>query len=232
MINVHVITPIIEDSFPPLEDVMPMEDAGIRLRTTMLDDGPRNIESPDDAARAVPDTVRKCVEAEKAGADAIVIDCMCDPGLQEARCEVSIPVIGPMEASLHAAAMLGEKISIVTVLDSVAPMMTQIAGRYGFAARTLPVRVIDLRVREIEEDISRTTERLSSAALDAVSVDGAEVIILGCTGFIGCAEAIAKNLHSAGYARPVIDPMPIAIMQAASFARAGLVPAPRDFNAH
>jgi allantoin racemase len=120
----------------------------------------------------------------------------------------------------------------VTVLESVAPMLSGLSALYGFGGRVLPVRVIDLKVREIEEDMTHTTDLLSREAIEAVTIDGADVIILGCTGFIGCAEAISANLRRVGRARPVIDPMPIAIMQAASFARAGLVPAPRDFSAH
>jgi Asp/Glu/hydantoin racemase len=59
----------------------------------------------------------RCVEAEKEGYDAVIMHCCSDPGLYEARRRVSIPVIGPGEATFQAGAMLGSAIGITVPGD-------------------------------------------------------------------------------------------------------------------
>ena len=66
--------------------------------------GPASIEGFYDGALAVPgllDVVRR-----EAGADAFVIACFDDTGLDAARCLTDAPVIGIGEAAFHAAAMI------------------------------------------------------------------------------------------------------------------------------
>ncbi|MCA8895698.1 MAG: hypothetical protein KDA48_10620, partial [Amphiplicatus sp.] len=49
-----------------------------------------------------------------------------------------------------------------------------------------------------------------------------DVIIFGCTGFLGCAESIKAHLASRNLNVPVIDPVPLTMITAASLARMGL----------
>src|SRR5690606_5773638 len=114
----------------------------LRFTHSLLDRGPPSIESLYDEALAVPDTLVKVVVAERAGADAIVIDCMGDPGLKPARERVSVPVLGPAESAMHFAAMLGQTFSIVTILDSVRPMLTDLARLYGVHEKLASIRVV------------------------------------------------------------------------------------------
>jgi purine-cytosine permease-like protein len=50
----------------------------------------------------------------------------------------------------------------------------------------------------------------------------AEAIILGCTGFFGCAAVVRKHLLDGGYDIPVIDPLPLATLIAGSVVRQGI----------
>ena len=216
---IHIVTPIITQGIRSLDDVAPLAEAyGIEFRHSLLDKGPSSIESEYDEALAVPDTIVKCVEAEKAGADAVVIDCMGDPGVKPSREMVSIPVLGPGETSMHAAAMLGHKFSVVTVLDSVVPMLNNLAKIYSVSDKLASIRSINMPVLEIEKDFEKTQRLLAEASLAAVREDGADAIVLGCTGFLGCAEKITDLLKSEGYDIPVIDPIPLTVMTAHALA--------------
>ena len=66
--------------------------------------------------------------------DAVVIDCMGDPALGAAREATSIPVLGPAQTSMHLAALLAHSFSIVTVLDSVVPLLEDLATRLPASA--------------------------------------------------------------------------------------------------
>lgn len=219
--KVHIITPIITEGLRSLDDVKPLEKYGIEISHSLLDIGPPSIESEYDEALAVPDTIRRCIEAEKNGADAVVIDCMGDPGLKACREVVSIPVFGPFETSVHTAAMLGQKFSVVTVVDGVVPMIRNLTKVYGVSDRLASIRVIDLPVLEIENDLPGTQKLLAKESLAAIEEDDADVIIFGCTGFLGCAEVIRAALIEKQLNIPVIDPIPLTVLQAAAIANAG-----------
>jgi len=91
-LKIRVVTPIITESFGPL--ILREFKAAARqddeISNVFLDRGPASLESAYDDALAVPDTVAKVHEAEREGADAVIINCMADPGLKAAREVVSI----------------------------------------------------------------------------------------------------------------------------------------------
>ena len=70
---------------------------------------------------------------------------------------------------------------------------------------------------------------LAEKALVSVEADGADIIVLGCTGFLGCAEAMHAALLSAGHDVPVIDPVPITVHVAEALAKVGLSQSKRAY---
>ncbi|MBN8499665.1 MAG: aspartate/glutamate racemase family protein [Sphingomonadales bacterium] len=220
--RVHIITPVVTEGIRTLDDVAHLRSADLSITQSLIATGPASIESEFDEAMAVPGIVAEAIAAEQSGADAIIIDCMGDPGLKAAREVVRIPVFGPADTSMHLAAMLGHRFSIVTVLDSVVPMIENLSKIYGTSSKLASVRVINIPVLELEAAPEKVTSALANASLAAVEEDGAHAIILGCTGFLGCAEAIESALKAKGYRLPVIDPIPASVCVAAGVVRAGL----------
>jgi Asp/Glu/hydantoin racemase len=74
----------------------------IEMRHVVIDRGPVRIEADDDVLAAAPEVVRKARSLAREGADAVVIDCMSEPGLAEAQRSVPIPVVGPRSTVLAA----------------------------------------------------------------------------------------------------------------------------------
>jgi len=222
MTHIRIITPVITEGIRNLADIDFLRSPSLEFSHRILETGPSSIECEFDEALAVPGVAARAIEAEKEGADAIIIDCMGDPGLAAARELVSIPVIAPGEAAMHLAAMMGHRFSLVTVLESVRPMLENLAARYGVASKMASLRVIDVPVLELEARIGEVQEALAEEARRAVLEDKADTIILGCTGFLGCAEAISARLEAEGLNVPVIDPIPAAVCLAEAFVKAGL----------
>lgn len=220
--TIHIITPIITEGIRSLDDIAPYASDALKFTHSLLDRGPSSIECEYDEALAVPDTIEKCIEAENNGADAIVIDCMGDPGLKPCREMVSIPVLGPGETSMHMAAMLGTRFSFITVVDGVVPMIRNLVKIYGLSDKFASTRVIDMPVLEIENDLEKTQNLLAEASLKAVREDGADAIILGCTGFLGCADKIIERLNMENLDVPVIDPIPLTVLTASALVNVGL----------
>lgn len=220
--HVRVVTPITTKGFRRLDDLSALEGPELVISHAEIDRGPASVEGEMDEALAAPDTVAKIIEAERDGVHAVVIDCMGDPGMRAARECVAIPVIGPAQTSMHLATMLGHRFSVVTVLDRLRTQLENEARLYGVDDELASVRAVDLPVLVLEQDLERTRALLVEQALLAVEQDGAHAIIFGCTGMLGCAEAVRTGLLERGYDVPVIDPVPAAVLVAAALVEAGL----------
>jgi allantoin racemase len=227
--HVRIITPIVSEGVRTLEDIHALEGPDLKVTHALIETGPASIESEYDEALSVPGMLARAIEAQRDGVDAVVIDCMGDPGLKAARAVLSIPVLGPAETSMHAAAMLGRSFSIVTVLESVRPMLDNLAKVYGVHEKLASIRVVNVPVLHIGHDLGRLQSGLAEQARLAVEQDGADAIVLGCTGFFGCSQAIASTLAGHGLAVPVVDPIPITVFTAAALVRAGLSQSKRTY---
>ena len=219
---IQLITPIITRGIRQLDDVRELERPDLEVRHSILDKGPASIESEFDEALSIPDTIKKAMEAERGGAHAIVIDCMGDPGLDACREVVSIPVLGPCQTAMHTASLLAHRFGFITVLGRLRPLIDNMASKYGVNANYASFQAIDIPVLEISHDPAKLNESLTEKAVLSVQQDGADALILGCTGFLGCAVAMRRGLLDAGLDVPVIDPIPLAVHAADALVKTGL----------
>lgn len=222
MMIIELITPIVTRGVRTLDDIRPLEREDLKIAHSLLDRGPSSIESSFEEALAAPDTIRKAIEAEENGASAIIIDCMGDPGIHACREVVSIPVLGAGQTAMHLANMLGHRFSFITVLDRIKPMVDDIIGSYGLNDKYASFKSVDIPVLELTHDIDALNSALTEKAIVSIEQDGADVVVLGCTGFLGCAEAMRALLLAAGYDVPVIDPIPATVHVAEALIKAGL----------
>jgi allantoin racemase len=232
--TIHVITPIISEGFRTHEDFEACERDDLEVTFSILEKGPASVESEFDEALCIPDTIRRAIEAERAGADAIVIDCMGDPGMNACREAVTIPVLGPCQCAIHVASILGNRFSFITVLERLRAMLHHIVAGYGLSDNFASFDAVDIPVLEIGHDSERLGRALTEKAIKAVNEDHAGAIVLGCTGFLGLAERMSEGLQAQGIHVPVIDPIPLSIRMADTLVRCGLshsktvFPAPRE----
>jgi allantoin racemase len=194
---------------------------GTVVRVVTLDWGTASIESYRDEALVVPDILTKAVRAEKAGADAVIIDCMADPGLYAARELVRIPVVGPAQASMHLAAMLGHRFSVLTVSEQDVPEVEEQASRYGLSTKLASARPFNIPVLALDDDVDETVGVLVTVAERTIREDGAHVVIPGCTGLAGLASRIQAELAERGCEVPVLDPPYVALKLAESLVDLG-----------
>ncbi|MEQ9037260.1 MAG: aspartate/glutamate racemase family protein [Silicimonas sp.] len=223
--RVHIITPIISEGFRD-DSALHRTVGGIcRLTSGFLDKGPASVESAVDEVLAAPGVVDAAIRAERDGADALVIDCMLDPGLDAAREAVSIPVVGAGEAGLATAARHG-RFSIVTVLDRQAPMFRALATRHGLGDALASVRGIGVPVLALEADRTGSIAKTVPACKAALSEDGAAAVVFGCTGMLGFSDPVAQA--SGLPVDRIIDPLPNAVRAAVAAAANGAatLPAP------
>ena len=178
--------------------------------------GPETIECAYDEAHAIPPTLELVKKANAEGYDAVILACFSDPGLEAAKEISEIPVIGIEESSLHMAAMLGAKFTVVTPRRQRISSKREHVHMRGMSHFLASVRSLDLSVAETDADPETTKKRVLEVSRQAVE-DGAEVIILGCAGMAGYAPEIESKLKI-----KVLDPSAVALKVAEAMADLGL----------
>ena len=177
--------------------------------------GPPSIEGYFDEAFSLPgllEEIGKCHDA-----NAFIIACFDDTGLEAARCVADVPVIGIGEAAFHVASLIAHKFSVVTTLArSLAPIEHNLV-KYGLAARCARVRASNVPVLALEEPGSQARHTIQDEIERALVEDGAEAIVLGCAGM----TELARDLERA-IGVPVLDGVACAVALAESVARLGL----------
>jgi allantoin racemase len=73
-------------------------------------------------------------------------------------------------------------------------------------------------------DFDKLISAIYGESKKAIEQDGAEAIVLGCTGMAGVAEAIRVKLQGDGYDVPVVDPTLAAVKLLEVYGQLGLRP--------
>ncbi len=124
------------------------------------------------------------LSAERDGYDAVCIDTVSDSGMYGLRSRLSIPVVGPGQAAMHVACMLGHKFSIITMWDEWFHLYKKILNEYGLWHRFASMRSINTRpdLKELLEGKEEVVfAKLEAESRRAIEEDGADVIVLGST---------------------------------------------------
>ena len=190
--------------------------AGTEIVAVNPSSGPVSIEGYFDEAFAVPGMIEEIVNGEAAGADAFVIACFDDTGLEAARCAANGPVIGIGEAAFHVASLIAHRFSVVTTLSrSIAPIETNLM-KYGLDRRCARVRACEVAVLALEDPASGARGKLSAEIERAKAEEGAEAIVLGCAGMADLAAS-----HAAEHGLPVVDGVAAAVRLAEALVALG-----------
>ncbi len=195
--------------------------AGTEIVAITSSMGPVSIEGYYDEVFAIPGLLVEIAKAERGGAQAIVIACFDDTGLDAARALASIPVIGICEAAVAATSFIAQRFSIVTTMERSRLPVEHLVHRYGMSGRC-KVRAADVPVLSLEDPNSNARDRLRREIVAALRDDRAEAIVLGCAGM---ADLTLELRHEFGV--PVVDGVAAAVKQAESLVALGLSTAKR-----
>jgi allantoin racemase len=183
--------------------------AGTEVEVATPPVGPGSIESDFEAALAVPEILRSIEGAEASGFDVAIISCFSDPGLEPAREIARIPILASGLCAMHAAAMLGQRFSIMS--PRAGGRGREQARRYGLESFFASSRGIGLSVMELARDREACMRQIVQAGRAAVDQDGADVLILGCMSmaFHDVAEDLQERLGV-----PVVNPVAASLAMA------------------
>ena len=178
-------------------DALRMADGPV-LDCVTLESGPAGIESQADVAMVEP-MLAEFIKSDNE-ADAFVSGGYSDPGLALCREVTSRPVFGIAECAVLTALTRGSAFGVISILaNSVARHMRHLRERL-LHAHCAGDRPIGLTVAECEAD-PNAFDRIVDVGKVLRDEDGADVLILGCTGM-----AKHRIRLEGALGVPVIDP--------------------------
>lgn len=145
------------------------------------------------------------------GIDGVVVAAFGDPGMPALKELADVPVIGITEAALCAAALQGHRFSIIAISDRIRPWYQDCVERFGLGGRLASIRSINEALNgigSVQEDFKETLLALSR---QAVTEDGADVVILAGAPLAGLARELAGQIPV-----PVVDGISAGIQMAQS----------------
>src|ERR1700712_5699961 len=133
--------------------------AGTEIVDVTSSMGPVSIEGFYDEAFAVPGLIQAFLNA--GDADAGIIACFDDTGLDAARSVARFPMVGICEAALLTAGQLAKRIAVITTLPRSIVPLEELVRRYGFAERA-SVTACDVAVLDLEKPGCGAEDKLNA----------------------------------------------------------------------
>ena len=179
---------------------------GPEIDCVTLKEGPYGIETQEHV-ESVALPLRRLVAASN-DADAFVIACYSDPGLQVCREATARPVFGINEAGVLTALARGERFGVIAIAQRSIQRHVRYMRQMGLLERLAGERPLNMSVAETAAG-ERTLERMIEVGAELREKDGADVIVMGCAGM-----ARHRQPLEAALGVPVIDPTQAAVTMA------------------
>jgi len=156
--------------------------------------GPASVESLYDEALAVPGVISEVIKGDREeNADAFIIACFGDPGLEAAKEVTDKPVIGIAQAAITMARLMAPNFSVIYSDDHSKKLIQNMIALHNAEKECASIRAVGLGVLEAE-DKEKCSVALMKAARACAEEDKAECILLGCAGYVGYAEQMKSEL--------------------------------------
>ena len=94
---------------------------GIPTRTYCIPNQPEGIANEEIAKDCVERIVEQCLRAEKDGADAVLVSCAIDPGVEAARKVCRIPIFGAGSCAAAMALTMGSRVGVLSLIAGDVP---------------------------------------------------------------------------------------------------------------
>jgi allantoin racemase len=169
---------------------------GPSLQVATLAAGPPAIYSWRDW-HAVVEPLCRLIEQESA--DAYVLACASDPGIDAARLVTKRPVFGVFRSAVAAAVARAERFGVIAIVAESKPRHLLALRAMGLADRLAAEVALNVAMETLLDPVL-ARERLIAAAKQLATA-GAGAVVLGCTGMAHHRAAIADAVGL-----PVIEP--------------------------
>src|SRR5918999_2269570 len=175
--------------------------------------------TPAEIQLVAPAYIESFRQAEKEGYNAVVPLGMLDLGVDGGKSAVDIPVVGPMEAALHIASLLGDRFGLIIYHEPLLAFNRAIVRRYGMENRIVGFGTSGFDLPDLAAHRDEVVQNFVNEAKRLIRL-GAEVIIP--MGISQCPVHIKPDWLQAELGVPVVEAIGAPIRMAALLAGLGL----------
>lgn len=189
---------------------------GFTIELMAAPGGPKILEQPAEFAQGRRAVVAAAQAIGPDACGAVIAAGAYDPSLKDLRAVARVPVVGPGEASLFIARLIGPRLTILTSETGVAGvqgMLEYVQAR----PEVVVARPMKTTVRKILANMDEARRVIRDAAAAAVREDKADAIYLGSMtqGTLGIAQELRAE-----FGIPVLDPLVVSVRVAEQVAEA------------
>ena len=152
-----------------------------------------------------------CRLIERETADAFVVACASDPGIEAARAATDRPVLGVFRSAVAAAVARAERFGVIAIVEASKARHMAALRSMGLEQRLAAEVALNVTMDTLL-DPEAARARLIAAGQEAVAA-GAQTVILGCTGMAHHRDAVEQAIGV-----PVIEPCQAAVALALGLA--------------
>lgn len=205
---------------------------GTEVETVFLDSNPHSGPMKGNANEArimssAPHVVHEVVRAEKEGFDGVFLTGEYDVGAEIARHLVKIPVVDIGTVTARFAPLLGDRVGMLVIEDSVKPYARKLLRRWGLDHTIASMQGWNIPLSDAWARRGEVKARTLEICRRAIEQDEAEVILPFCAVFMPF--IVAPKEIEAEIGIPVLDTIAIGLATTELFVRLGLRASPRAY---
>jgi allantoin racemase len=190
-------------------------DVNLELQALTATTGSSAIETASEEVVAAAETIEMI--RRTGDADAYLIGCFNDPGIDAARELTEAPIVGIGEAAYRAILFVARRFAVITTLPRGVPDLEEHMERLGVRNRCVGVWATGVPVSDQGAAFPGTTEAIIAAGRRAVEERGAEGLVLACGGMSDVETTVTQRVGV-----PATNGVVIGALFAHSLWRAGL----------
>jgi len=204
--RILMVIPINNSKFNKLaaKYVKPVVAPDFELHVTSIDAGTPYIQSRWAIAQNAPHVI-ELVRSYESSYDGVFVSDFDNCGVEAVRECVKIPVLGGFAPQVLTMLSLAQRFSIITMSDSLLALDNSHVRQFGQNDNLCSVRSINMSIEDAGKH-DKLVEEVCKAGHMAITHDGAQGIVLGCTAMMGVAEPVKQFLVEHDLPVVVTDP--------------------------
>lgn len=176
-----------------------------RVEVENLDGGPAALNSSGDVLESAAAIYRQVLGSSSKAWDALLIDCVFDPAVDELREATGIPTFGPTRTTLPLIPLVADNFSIIARTRRQCELLAEVVAKQGYGDFLHSLHALDISYEEAKQ--SATFERVMVSRLRAaVAEEGAGAVMFGST-----TMAIGDEMRAASGGVPLFMPGMVAL---------------------
>lgn len=170
-----------------------------------LTGGPTALNTAGDVLTSAAAIFQQGKSTNKDDFDAILIDCVFDPAVEELQEATGLPSFGPTEVTLPLISLMSSNFSIIARTNRQCELLSETVTTYGFGDQIRSTRALDISYEEAKQaDVFNQV--MSERLHEAVESDGAQAILFGST-----TMAISGEMRTRSQGVPLFMPGMVAL---------------------